>query len=79
MTDIAALAATYVNDLAAADPCLAAFLGISAHDDELTDYSLEGFEARYDLTARTLEALKAAPVGDAERIGAAGATRAPGS
>jgi uncharacterized protein (DUF885 family) len=71
MTGIAALAATYVNDLAAADPCLAAFLGISGHDDELTDYSLDGFGARYDLTARTLGALKATPVGDADRTGAA--------
>jgi len=71
MTGIAALAATYVDDLAAADPCLAAFLGISGHDDELTDYSPEGFEARHDLAARTLEALKAAPVNEAERIGAA--------
>jgi uncharacterized protein (DUF885 family) len=69
--EIAALAATYVDDLAAADPCLAAFLGISGHDDELTDYSPDGFGARYDLVARTLDALKAAPVGDADRIGAA--------
>lgn len=71
MTDIAALAATYVSDLASADPCLAAFLGISGHDDELTDYSPGGFEARRDLAARTLDALKTAPVGDADRIGAA--------
>ena len=72
MTDIASLSETYVNDLAAADPCLAALLGVSGHDGELTDYSPDGFEARYDLAARTLGALKAAPVvGDADRIGAA--------
>ena len=70
MTDIASLSDAYVNDLAAADPCLAAFLGISGHDGELTDYSPDGFEARHDLTLRTLGALKAAPaMGDADRIG----------
>ena len=70
MTDIASLSDAYVNGLAAADPCLAAFLGISGHDGELTDYSPDGFEARYDLTARTLGVLKAAQVDDADRIGA---------
>jgi len=71
MSDIAALSDAYVNDLAEADPCLAAFLGISGHDGELTDYSPDGFEGRYDLTVRTLAALKIAPVvSDADRIGA---------
>ena len=69
MTDIDAVSDSYVDALAAADPCLAAFLGISGHDGELTDYSPEGFDARYELAARTLGALKAAPAtGDADRI-----------
>jgi Bacterial protein of unknown function (DUF885) len=72
MTDIASLSDAYVTDLAAADPCLAALLGIGGHDGELTDYSPEGLEARHDLNARTLGALNAAPaMGDADRIGAA--------
>src|SRR5689334_2108442 len=71
MSDVATLSNSYVNGLAEADPCLAAFLGISGHDGELTDYSPDGFEARRDLTARTLAALKATPVvSDADRIGA---------
>lgn len=72
MSDVASLSDAYVDDLAAADPCLAAFLGISGHDGELTDYSPDGFAARYDLTARTLAALKTVPVvSDADRVGAA--------
>jgi hypothetical protein len=71
MSDVASLSDAYVDDLAEADPCLAAFLGISGHDGELTNYSPNGFEARYDLTVRTLTALKVAPlVTDADHIGA---------
>lgn len=71
MTGISSLSETYVDELAAADPCLAAMLGISGHDGELTDYSPDGVEARRDLTARTLRELNTVEVtGDADRLAA---------
>jgi uncharacterized protein (DUF885 family) len=57
MSDVDALSDRYVGELAAADPCLAAMMGISGHDGELTDYGPDGFAARRELAARTLTEL----------------------
>ena len=61
MSAIADLGDTYVEALAALDPIAATDLGIAGHDDELTDYSLEGFEARDRLTRDTLSQLESLP------------------
>lgn len=57
----------YVDDLAAADPITATFLGIPGGDEELTDYSPEGDERRAELARRALAAIRAAePADDGE-------------
>jgi uncharacterized protein (DUF885 family) len=53
------IADRYVDDHAAADPVGATFAGIAGHDDELTDYSPEGFAARAELARATVQALEA--------------------
>ncbi len=55
------IAGRYVERFAALDPCLAAMMGVSGHDGELTDYSPDGFAARRDLAATTLAELAALP------------------
>jgi len=58
----------YVDDYAAADPVMATFLGISGYDDQLTDYSPQGYAARASIARRALEAVEAAePADDGER------------
>ena len=47
----------YIIDSAALDPMLASFWGIPGHDEEITDYSPEGWAARLELQQRTLRAL----------------------
>ncbi|MBB5889734.1 DUF885 domain-containing protein [Kutzneria kofuensis] len=72
MSDVDALSDRYVGHLAAADPCLAAMMGIAGHDGELTDYGPDGFAARHELAERTLAELAATPVNsDSERRAAA--------
>ena len=72
VSDVDALSDRYVSDLAAADPCLAAMMGIAGHDGELADYGPDGFAARHELAERTLAELAATPVeSDAERRAAA--------
>ena len=58
----------YVDDYAAADPVMATFLGIFGYDDQLTDYSPQGYAARVSIARRALEAVEAAePADDGER------------
>jgi uncharacterized protein (DUF885 family) len=58
----------YVDDYAAADPVMATFLGIFGYDDQLTDYSPQGYAARASIARRALEAVEAAePADDGER------------
>jgi uncharacterized protein (DUF885 family) len=47
----------YIIDSAALDPMLASFWGIPGHDEEITDYSPEGWAARLELQQQTLRAL----------------------
>ena len=49
----------YIVESAALDPMLASFWGIPGHDDEITDYSPEGWAARLELQQRTLASTRA--------------------
>jgi uncharacterized protein (DUF885 family) len=72
VTEVFRLADSYVDELSVLDPFTATDLGISGHDDEVTDYSPDGVESRADLARRTLRALgQAAIESDADRIAAA--------
>ena len=69
MSAITDLGDTYVEELAALHPNAATSLGIAGHEDELTDYSVEGFEARDRLTRDTLTQLETlADEADGDRI-----------
>lgn len=58
----------YVADYARLNPIDATFLGITDHDEALTDYSPEGHRARAELTATALRDIEAAEAStDAER------------
>ena len=48
----------YVDDYAAADPVGATFAGIAGYDDQLTDYSPEGFDRRADLARAAVRELE---------------------
>jgi uncharacterized protein (DUF885 family) len=63
------LADRYVDDWAALDPIGATYVGVSGHDDELTDLSPEGFAAQAELDRRTLAELAAVePATEGERV-----------
>ena len=69
MSAITELGDRYVEELAALHPNAATSLGIAGHEDELTDYSLEGFEERDRHTRDTLAGLEALPLeADGDRI-----------
>ena len=58
----------YVADYARLNPIDATFLGITDHDEALTDYSPEGHRGRAELTATALRDIEAAEAStDAER------------
>ena len=57
MSRVFEIADAYVDELAALDPLLATAVGIPGHDDEMTDYSPDGFAARAALDRRTLDEL----------------------
>ncbi|KAA2256524.1 DUF885 domain-containing protein [Solihabitans fulvus] len=58
----------YVDEYAALDPIEATHLGITGHDDALTDFSPEGHQARHEVSARALRDIEAAePADDSER------------
>jgi uncharacterized protein (DUF885 family) len=59
----------YIVESAALDPMLASFWGIPGHDDEMTDYSPEGWAARLELQRETIRDLaKVEPRGRSDRI-----------
>jgi uncharacterized protein (DUF885 family) len=58
----------FVDEYAAADPVTATSVGIDGYDDQLTDYSPQGYEARAAISRRAVEAVGAAePADDSER------------
>ena len=72
MSQIYDIADRYVDQYAALDPCVATYAGIAGHDDEMTDYSPAGVEARTQLARETLAQLRDAPVdGEHDRLAAA--------
>jgi uncharacterized protein (DUF885 family) len=60
MTEVFRLADAYVDELCALDPFLATGIGAPGHDDEVTDYSPAGVEARTDSARAMLRALDGA-------------------
>ncbi|ASR37530.1 hypothetical protein BAY61_23830 [Prauserella marina] len=59
----------YVDDFAAAHPCVATTVGISDYDSQLTDYSPEGHAARASIAKRALRDLaEAEPADEGERV-----------
>ena len=56
-SDIFELSDRYIVESAALDPMLASFWGIPGFDDELTDYSPEGWAERLELQRRTISEL----------------------
>jgi len=60
MPSVDDIAAEYVEQAAALDPCYATTAGIAGHDHELPDLSADGFAGRAGLDRSTLAALDAA-------------------
>lgn len=56
-TTVDAVAERYLDTYARLDPCAATELGITEHDDEVTDYSPEGVAARAEAARATLREL----------------------
>jgi uncharacterized protein (DUF885 family) len=72
VTEVFRLADSYVDQLCAIDPFTATALGVPGHDDEVTDFSPDGVDARVDLEREILRALDGTAVeNDADRIAAA--------
>jgi uncharacterized protein (DUF885 family) len=68
-TAIDRIADAYVQTFAALDPETATALGIPGHDDEMTDHSPAGLQARADAARHTLRELDAAaPADDTDRV-----------
>ena len=71
MSEIYDLSDRYVGRFAALDPVAATLEGLAGHDDEMTDFSPDGFEERDEHDRATLRALTAAPQeGERDRIAA---------
>jgi uncharacterized protein (DUF885 family) len=59
----------YVDEYCALDPLTATYLGVAGHDDEMTDLSPAGIDARAELDRRTLATLQGLdPVDDVDRV-----------
>ncbi|MGA7987495.1 MAG: DUF885 domain-containing protein [Candidatus Dormiibacterota bacterium] len=72
MTEIFRIADSYVGALCRLDPFTATAIGEPGYDDQVTNYSPDGVDARTDLARQTLRTLDAAkPENDADRIAAA--------
>ena len=56
-TAVDAVAERYLDTFAALDPCAATELGITGHDDDITDYSPDGVAARADAARAALREL----------------------
>jgi len=64
-----AIAEQYVVDMAAADPVLATFSGIAGHEDQLPDYTPDGYAGRAEVLRRARHAMaQATPSDDRERV-----------
>jgi uncharacterized protein (DUF885 family) len=64
-----AIAEQYVVDIAAADPILATFSGIAGHEDQLPDYTPDGYAARADVLRRArADMAGATPSDDREEV-----------
>jgi uncharacterized protein (DUF885 family) len=71
MSEIYDLSDRYVDRFAALDPVSATLEGLAGHDDEMTDFSPDGFEERNEHDRATLRALAAARrEGERDRIAA---------
>jgi uncharacterized protein (DUF885 family) len=71
MSKIYDLSDRFVDRFAALDPVSATLEGLAGHDDEMTDFSPNGYEERNEDNRATLRALTAAaPEGDRDRIAA---------
>ncbi|HYV59947.1 MAG TPA: DUF885 domain-containing protein [Acidimicrobiia bacterium] len=71
MSEIYDLSDRYVDRFAALDPVAATLEGLAGHDDEMTDFSPDGFEERNEHDRATLRALEAAPRdGERDRVAA---------
>src|SRR5262245_42629385 len=71
MSEIYDLSDRYVDRFAALDPVSATLEGLAGHDDEMTDFSPDGFEERNEHDRATLRALEAAPrEGEPDRVAA---------
>jgi len=56
-TTVDAVAERYLETFATLDPCAATEIGITGHDDDITDYSPDGVAARADAARSTLREL----------------------
>lgn len=54
----------FVDDYCELDPIIATYMGVSGHDDKLTDYSPDGHAARAQLTRTARDAVTAATAAD---------------
>ena len=69
MSEIYDLSDRYVERYAALDPVAATLEGLTGHDDEMTDFSPDGYEERNEHDIATLKALERAAVeNDRDRI-----------
>jgi uncharacterized protein (DUF885 family) len=69
MTTLNDIADDYVERVAALNPVLATFAGISGHDGELPDLTVDGYDQRAELDRATLAAVRAHTPADArERV-----------
>ncbi len=58
MSDIFELSDQYIVESCTLDPMMATFWGVPGHDDEMTDYSPDGWAARLELQHRTIRNLE---------------------
>jgi uncharacterized protein (DUF885 family) len=71
VSEIYDLSDRFVERFAALDPVAATLEGLAGHDDEMTDFSPDGYEERYEHARTTLRALaRAAITDDRDRIAA---------
>jgi uncharacterized protein (DUF885 family) len=68
-SSVTAISEVYVADFCDLDPITASYLGFAEYDNDLPDYSPDGYRARAELGANALRAIEAAtPVNDAEQL-----------
>ncbi|MFG1933525.1 DUF885 domain-containing protein [Mycobacterium sp. NPDC048908] len=63
-TAVDAVAERYLDTFASLDPCAATEMGILGHDDDITDYSPDGVEARVEAARSALAELDGVPAAD---------------